>query len=119
MMFFIVSAAVMVFLITFRLIELAVGRNIVPQRFRDAVDRKFKKTLRVSSKIAKLSRQKIYFELRKVPVMLLHLLINLWASALRITLKMVSLVQGRGDGKVKGPVSEHLKATEALKEHLK
>ena len=119
MMFFIVSAAVMFFLISFRSIELAVGRNIIPQQFRDTVDRKFKKTLRVSGKIFKISRQKIYFELRKVPVMILHLFINLWASALRVTLKMVSLVQGRGDGVAKGPVSEHLKATEAFKEHLK
>ena len=106
-------------LIFFRSIELSVGRDIIPQQYRGAVDRKFKKVLRISGHIAKAGQEKAHFELRKIPIMFLHLLINLWAWALRITIKIVSLVQGRGDGKVKGPVSEHLKATESLKNHLK
>ena len=106
-------------LIVFRSIELSVGRDIIPQQYRGAVDRKFKRVLHVGSYIAKYSHKKVHFELRKIPIMFLHLLINLWAWALRITIKMVSLVQGRGDGQVKGPVSEHLKAAEALKSHIK
>lgn len=116
---FIVSATIMIGLVSFRSIELIVGRDIISQNTRNTVDKNLYKFFRISHSIGSILKRKIYFELRKFPIMILHIFVNLWASALRITLKMVSLVQGRGNGHAKGSVSEYLKAVEAFKEHLK
>lgn len=116
---FIVSASIMFILILFRSIELYIGRDIISQKKRDSVDRKLKKFFRTSRIVVKVIKRTIYLEIKKIPVLILHLFISLWTSILRISLKMVSLVQGRGDGHVKGSVSDLLKAAEKFKKYKK
>lgn len=113
------SAIIIVFMVLFKAFEIKIGRDIISKNFRKALDELIFDIWKVSVDWLNKKRKKIFHELKKIPVFILHLLIGFWGFALRKTLKAVSLVQGRADGSVKGYVSEHLNAVDTYQKHLR
>jgi hypothetical protein len=116
---FAISAIIMVVMVLFKMLEIKIGRDIISIKFRNALDELIIDIWKISVEWIRLKRKKIFHELRKIPIFILHLLIAFWGFALRKTLKAVSLVQGRIDGSAKGYVSDHLRAVEHYEEELR
>lgn len=108
----------MTVMVLFKMLEIKIGRDIISKKFREALDELIIDIWKISVVWIKNKRKKIFHELRKIPIFVLHLLIGFWGFALRKTLKAVSLVQGRTDGSAKGYVSEHLRAVERYESQL-
>jgi len=109
------SAVVMTFMVSFRMLEIKIRRDIIPRNFREALDELIIDIWKISIDWIKSKKQNFVHELRKVPVFVLHMLIAFWGFALRKTLKAVNLIQGRIDGRVKKFVTEHLEEIEKKK----
>lgn len=105
----------MIVMLAFRALEIKIGRDIIPRNFREAFDELIFDIYEIFLKWFSVKRKKILNNIKKFFVYVLHLLIGFWGFALRKTLKIVSIVQGRIDGSVKGYVQEHLKAVESYK----
>jgi len=116
---FIISAAALIILVGFRSLELALGRDIIPVRVRDGIDGKVVRVIAIVRRSARKARAAIKHELRKIPIFILHGLVVMWAWALNQTLKAVTMVQGRGDGKTRGTVAAHLEAVKAYEKQLR
>jgi hypothetical protein len=116
---FIVSAGVLFVLIGFRSLELAIGRDIIPVRVRDAVDGKVVRVMGVVRRGARKARAAIKHELRQVPIFILHGLVVIWAWALKQTLKAITLVHIRGDGRTQGTLATHLESVRAYEKQLR
>lgn len=113
------SAFVMTFMVSFKMLEIKTGRDIVSKNFREALDELIIDIWKISVDWIQNKRKYIFHELKKVPIFGLHLLIGFWAFALRKTLKAVNLVQGRVDGSVKNYVKEHLHTIDNYQNHLR
>lgn len=113
------SAIVMTFMMSFKMLEIKLGRDIVSKNFREALDELIIDIWKISVSWINVKIKKIFHELKKIPIFGLHLLIGFWAFALRKTLKAVNLVQGRVDGSVKSYVREHLKSIDNYQSHLR
>jgi hypothetical protein len=109
------SAVVMAFMLSFRMLEIKIGRDIISRNFRESFDELIVDIWKISLNWLQNQRKKFLYELKKVPVFLLHMLIAFWGFALRKTLKAVNLVQGRIDSRVKTFVQEHLEEIEKKK----
>lgn len=109
------SAFVMAFMLSFRMLEIKIGRDIVSRNFREALDELVIDIWKISVDWLQNKRKKFFHELKKIPVFILHVLIAFWGFALRKTLKAVNLIQGRIDNRVKGFVQEHLEEIEEKK----
>jgi flagellar motor component MotA len=106
------SAVVMAFMLSFRLLEIKIGHDIISRNFRKALDELIVDIWKISVNWLQNTRKKFFYELKKIPIFVLHVLIAFWGFALRKTLKAVSLVQGRIDSRVKSFVQEHLEEIE-------
>jgi hypothetical protein len=109
---------VMLILIVVRSFEIHIGRDVIPKKVRIFLDEKLKSFFRVCFILSIKFKNKVIRELKKIPVAILHLLVNLWVWALRITLKTVNLMQGRKNGKGQGSVSGYLKTVENYREKI-
>lgn len=116
---FTVSAIALAFLVSFRMLELAIGRDIIPLRVRDALDARVVRFIALSRRSIRSVRTAAKHELHKVPVFILHGLVVVWAWALKQTLKAVTVVQGRGDGRTRGTVAAHLESVRAYEKQLR
>lgn len=112
------SAAMMALMLSFKVLENKLGRDIISRNFREALDDLVIDTWKIIVDRFQKTKKKVFHELKKIPIFILHILIGFWGFALRKTLKAVSLIQGRSDGSAKGYVSDHLRAVDAYKEHL-
>lgn len=116
---FTVSAIALALLVSFRMLELAIGRDIIPLRVRDALDVRVVRAIALVRRGVRNMRSIIKHELRKVPIFILHGLVVVWAWALKHTLKAVTMVQGRGDGRTRGTVAAHLESVRAYEKQLR
>lgn len=109
----------MTFMVLFRMFEIAIKRDIISRNFREALDELIIDIWKIIINWFKKIKILILKELKKIPIFILHMLVNFWSYALRKTLKAVSLVQGRGDGSAKGSISNYISHIESYKDHLK
>ncbi len=116
---FIVSAGVLFVLIGFRSLELAIGRDIIPIRVRDKIDGKVVRVIAMVRRGARKARATIKHELRMVPIFILHGLVVIWAWALKQTLRAITLVHIRGDGRTQGTLATHLESVRAYEKQLR
>lgn len=116
---FTISAIALASLVSFRMLELAIGRDIIPLRVRDAADIRLVRLFAMVRKGLRAFRVIAKHELRKIPIFILHGLVVVWAWALKQTLKAVTMVQGRGDGRTRGTVAAHLESVRAYEKQLR
>lgn len=89
------SAIVMVVMVLFRMLEIKIGRDIISKNFREALDELIIDIWKISVDWVNNKRKAIFYELKKIPIFVLHMLAAFWSFALHKTLKAVNLVQGR------------------------
>lgn len=82
------SAAAMIFMLSFRMLEIRIGRDIISRNFRTAFDE-------LIFDIYNLCSGWIKNKLKKAPLVALHALADFWYFALRKTIKAVNLIQSR------------------------
>lgn len=114
-----ISAAVLFFMVLYRGIEVAMGKDIIPTQARATADKKVVRCIATTQRTVKRIKQRTLHEAKKIPVFFLYVLVHVWKWALKQTLKAVSLVQGRGDGSAQGAVASHLEAVREYEEQLR
>ncbi|MEY2641032.1 MAG: hypothetical protein RL150_425 [Candidatus Parcubacteria bacterium] len=115
----IVSGVALVAMVSLRLFERTIGRDIVPARARDAADARVVRFIAVGRRAARRARAAAMHELHNVPVFILHALVVVWAWALKQTLKAVNAAQRKSNGQMKDTVAAHLESVRAYEKQLR
>jgi len=116
---FFVSATVLFLMTTFRSLELAIGRDIIPVRVRDGIDGKVVRVIAKVRRSARKARAAIKHELRNIPIFILHGLVVMWAWALNQTLKTMTMFMKHGHGRTQETVAAHLQSVKAYEKQLR
>jgi hypothetical protein len=117
--FFGISAIVLIVLIGIRVLELMIGRDIIPTRVRDGLDAKVVRVIATGSRFVSKIRTTCRQQLRKIPIFILHTLVAVWAWALKQTLKAITMAHGRADGKTRRTMVAYLDAVTSYEKQLR
>lgn len=116
---FTTSLFFIIFIISFRLIELKKGKDILSTTFRDSCDKLILKIYRWFIVIFYNVFSSSMNFLKKIFLLFIHFFVDIWEFLVRKSVKYIDSIRGKGALKKKGSVSFFLSRLEEYKKEVR